>query len=136
MGGDSEDEVIRRDGSAVGSVDPAGGPHASAAPQERPRGTTRSRRLPRRTGGVGSQPHALRVARCPGRGGGLRVHHFSIANLLAKLGFTYKKVAGGQQRSCTDVRQARRDWLHRRRLAVQHSRSRSCSSTKPPCGPT
>ncbi|MDD9746786.1 MULTISPECIES: IS630 family transposase [Marinovum] len=49
---------------------------------------------------------------------GVRVHHSSIANLLSRLGFTYKKSLVAAERRRAKVRHQRVDWFRHRLPAV------------------
>lgn len=49
---------------------------------------------------------------------GVQVHHSSIANLLSRLSFTYKKSLVATERRRTKVRQQRADWFRHRLPAV------------------
>uniref|UniRef100_UPI003999FDE1 IS630 family transposase n=1 Tax=Roseovarius halophilus (ex Wu et al. 2025) TaxID=3376060 RepID=UPI003999FDE1 len=49
---------------------------------------------------------------------GVRVHHSSIANLLSRLGFTYKKSLVATERRRAKVRQQRADWFKHRLPAI------------------
>jgi transposase len=50
---------------------------------------------------------------------GLRVHHSSIAGLLKRLGFSYKKSLVASEQRRASVKQARRDWARWRQTAIQ-----------------
>lgn len=49
---------------------------------------------------------------------GVRVHHSSIANLLSRLGFTYKKSLVVTERRRAKVRQQRAEWFNYRLPAI------------------
>ncbi|MEZ5723878.1 MAG: hypothetical protein R3E47_02130 [Paracoccaceae bacterium] len=49
---------------------------------------------------------------------GVRVHHSSIANLLSRLGFSYKKIVGGRRAPSARVRRRRADWFEHRLPAI------------------
>jgi len=63
---------------------------------------------------------------------GLQVHHSSIANLLSRLGFTYKeKSLAATERRRAEARQKRADWFRHRLPPSQPCLIALSSLTKP-----